>query len=116
MTDPGQQPRDDRPVDRQLEEMLADAERTVARLRKELEARGAGAVDIEANAAQHAEIDRLAEHLSRAQVHWGEVRAFFEEAISELLSGRPENLDDLDAAGTRPPSTPDQEGNGHGTT
>lgn len=96
MTEPGRRAPDDRSVDQQLEEMLADAERTVARLRKELEARRSAPMDIESNAAQHAEIDRLAEHLSHAQVHWGEVRAFFEEAISELLSGRPVSLDHLD--------------------
>lgn len=70
--------------------MLADAEATVSRLRRELVARRAADSDAATEAAQHAEIDRLTEHLARAQVHWGEVRAFFEEALGEVRSPRGE--------------------------
>lgn len=87
MTDPDDLPddlRDDEdPIDLVLQEMLSDAERTVARLRHELAARRHAARQ-ETTAAQHAEIDRLAEHLDRARIHWSEVRAFFDEALGSL--------------------------------
>lgn len=67
----------------ELERLLAEAEQTVARLQVELRFRRRQQEEGRL-AAQHAELDRLAEHLSRAQVHWGEVRSFFEAAIGEL--------------------------------
>lgn len=71
-----------------LETILAEAEATVRRLRRDLEqararnvsGRPGDAVDT----AQHAEIDRLEAHLSTAQVHWREVFAFFEAALADL--------------------------------
>lgn len=85
MTEPAHEPDS---VDRELEELLADAESTVSRLRRELELRrGTPPTEPEAR-AQHAEIDRLREHLAQAQVHWDEVRAFFEAALQELLGDR----------------------------
>lgn len=88
MTDPDDLPPDDIGVDgdaveRVLEEMLVDAEQTVARLRHELATRRRSA-ELELTAAQHAEVNRLAEHLDRARIHWSEVRAFFDEALGEL--------------------------------
>lgn len=71
-------------VDAQLERLLAEAENTVSVLRRELHhARSRREREI-AEAEQHAEIERLQEHLAKAQVHWGEVRAFFETALAEL--------------------------------
>lgn len=70
-------------VERVLEEMLVDAEQAVARIRHELATRRHLA-EIERTAEQHAEIDRLAQHLDRARIHWSEVRAFFDEALGEL--------------------------------
>lgn len=67
-----------------LDDLLADAERTVERLRAELTARQQVRTEQELSAAQHAEIDRLADHLANAQVHWGQVRSFFEAALAEL--------------------------------
>lgn len=67
-----------------LNELLADAERTVEKLRAELAERQRIRERKELTAAQHAEIDRLAEHLANAQVHWGQVRSFFEAALAEL--------------------------------
>lgn len=68
-----------------LDELLADAERTVERLRQELAQRQQVRAEKELTAAQHAEIDRLAEHLANAQVHWGQVRSFFAAAVAELV-------------------------------
>lgn len=87
------QPQFDRstePVEAQLERLLAEAENRVARLRAELESARSRQLDDTGSAAQHAEIDRLQEHLSRAEVHWSEVLEFFEAAIRELLGTRGE--------------------------
>ncbi|QNG20222.1 hypothetical protein G4H71_13260 [Rhodococcus triatomae] len=67
--------RDD--LERELERSLADAEDTVALLRRELASR-------RTHRLQHAEIDRLAEHLANSRVRWHEVRVFFEEAFREV--------------------------------
>ncbi|MGO2112323.1 MAG: hypothetical protein ACTH31_11975 [Pseudoclavibacter sp.] len=90
-------------VDRELEEMLVDAEHTVARLKAELATRRAqreaaalaapdGRSPEEREAIAHAEIDRLDEHLANAKVRWSEVRSFFEDALHQLI-GRNEALD-----------------------
>lgn len=76
-------------ADEELQEMLRDAEDTVARLKAELNSRRSLLDDPGGTEAeQHAEIERLAEHLANAKVHWGEVRAFFEEALRELSESR----------------------------
>lgn len=75
---------DNEAVEARLERMLADAQNTVTRLRDELEAVRATRLRDAKEAAQHAEVERLEEHLSRAQVHWGAVQAFFEAAMREL--------------------------------
>lgn len=82
-----------------LNELLADAERTVERLRDELAQRQRVRAEKELTAAQHAEIDRLAEHLANAQVHWGQVRSFFAAAVAELVEPEP---------GTQEPGGQDQ--------
>lgn len=74
------------PSEEQLERMLADAESSVSRLRHELASVRSRRVSEAEKAAQHAEIDRLSEHLSQAQVHWSEVWGFFEAALQELRS------------------------------
>ncbi|GAB97174.1 hypothetical protein BJY21_003709 [Kineosphaera limosa] len=75
--------------DRELEEMLRDAEETVAQLKAELAARKACARDHGGTwEEQHEEIAKLSEHLANAKVHWGEVRAFFQEALRELADSR----------------------------
>lgn len=92
MTDPAQfphRPHGQRDVDGELEEMLVEAEETVARLRAELELRRVQADDQRTEAAQHAEIDRLEEHLANTKVRWSEVREFFESAWRELLRSEP---------------------------
>lgn len=76
-------------VERRLEDLLADAETTVSALRREfdeLQRRRLSRAEI---AAQHDEIDRLREHLEEAQVHWGKVRGFFEEAARQLEGDDP---------------------------
>ena len=65
-------------LDRELEQLLAEAEETVVRVRRVLESRRDHAV-------QHAEIDRLEEHMARTQVRWAEVRHFFQTAFRELV-------------------------------
>ena len=73
-------------LEQQLERLLEDAEFTVASLRRELDG-ARGRREREAMLReQHAEIDRLREHLAEAQVHWGAVREFFEAALRELNS------------------------------
>lgn len=69
-------------TDADLVEMLADAEAQVQRLKGEIERRRR-----DQYRAQHEEIDRLAEHLEKAQVNWQQVREFFESAISEYRAG-----------------------------
>lgn len=75
--------------DAALTDLLADAERTVSLLREELAARQRRRAHDQRTAAQHAEVDRLAEHLANAQVHWGHVRSFLEAALAELHDQNP---------------------------
>lgn len=84
-------------LEHQLEKLLQDAEVTVASLRRELDdARGRREHEARLR-EQHAEIDRLQEHLAEAQVHWGAVRDFFEAALRELNSDqRDDTLADED--------------------
>ncbi len=65
------------PVEEQLAEIVREAEARVAELRRQLEQR-------RLEAAQHAEVDRLAEHLAQATVRWPEVRGFFDDVLDEL--------------------------------
>lgn len=91
MTQPQPEPQDqprqghqDRVVDDELEDLLAQAEERVERLRSELE------LDREQNlAAQQSEMARFAEHLENAQVNWQLVREFFRSAIEEHRAGAP---------------------------
>lgn len=84
-----------RRIDAEVEALIADAERTLADIRRQL-AEHRDRVDQEAEqdteleqlAAQHAEIDRLAEHLELARVNWGQVRAFFQEVVDQLFGRR----------------------------
>ncbi|WP_293694944.1 hypothetical protein [uncultured Agrococcus sp.] len=73
-------------LEQQLERLLEDAEFTVASLRRELDGARSRREQEAMLRAQHAEIDRLREHLAEAQVHWGAVREFFEAALRELSS------------------------------
>ncbi|AEG43595.1 hypothetical protein [Isoptericola variabilis] len=79
-------------VEEQLEQILREAEARVAELRRRLE-------EHRREAAQHAEVDRLSEHLAAATVRWSEVRGFFDEVITELRAP--------DAAAPEPTSDPD---------
>lgn len=96
MTDPDPQPssRQNDDMDVQLERLLDEAEATVSKLRAELaesrrkQSAADGDLDAGDIAAQKAEVARLQEHLADAQVHWSEVRAFFEAALAELLARR----------------------------
>ncbi|MFD1716203.1 hypothetical protein [Georgenia deserti] len=88
MTDPGYPtPEGDdrlppRSIEEELEEILREAESSISALRKEL-------AEQRLRARQHAEIDRLEEHLASTRVRWSEVRAFFDEVIDELRRRRP---------------------------
>lgn len=79
---PPQRGRDD--LDRELEQMLVEAEETASRLRAELAAYRAQSAEEEERELQHLEIDRLEEHLRNSRIRWDEVRAFLEEAMREL--------------------------------
>lgn len=70
-------------VDRELEILLHEAETTVAALRAELRRRKEQAQQ-DNLAAQHLEIDKLAEHLENATVRWNEVKDFFVKLTMEL--------------------------------
>lgn len=70
-------------VDRELEILLHEAETTVAALRAELRRRKEQAQQDDL-AAQHLEIDKLAEHLENATVRWNEVKDFFVKLTMEL--------------------------------
>lgn len=70
-------------VDRELEILLHEAETTVEALRAELRRRKEQAQQ-DNLAAQHLEIDRLAEHLENATVRWNEVKDFFVKLTMEL--------------------------------
>lgn len=79
---PHQRGRDD--IDRELEQMLVEAEQTASRLRAELAAYRAQCAEEDQQELQHLEIDRLDEHLRNSRIRWDEVRAFLEEALREL--------------------------------
>lgn len=90
-------PRSPDDLDRELEALLLETERTVERLKQELAERRAGhdvdahgeladLSDDEREALQHAEIERLEEHLAHAKIRWEEVRAFFEQVLRDLIS------------------------------
>lgn len=70
-------------VDRELETLLHEAETTVAALRAELRRRKEQE-QRDNLAAQHLEIDKLAEHLENATVRWNEVKDFFVKLTTEL--------------------------------
>ncbi|WP_402464077.1 hypothetical protein [Isoptericola aurantiacus] len=70
-------PEDAAAVERELERIVAEAEARLAQVRRELDER-------RRQDAQHAEIDRLAEHLADATVRWDEVRAFFDDVLHQL--------------------------------
>ncbi len=69
------------PVEDQLEQILTDAERVLAELRTAL-------AEQRQLARQHAEIDRLPEHLANTTVRWGQVRVFLQEMLDELRQRR----------------------------
>lgn len=76
-------------LDQELVKLLAEAEATVERLNGEIRRRQQDESEI----AQHAEIDRLAEHLQKAQINWQQVFEFFESAILRQRAsdeGKPE--------------------------
>lgn len=70
-----------------LEDMLAEAEETATRLRRQLaELRSQPVPDSdEDDEAKHEAINSLFSNLEETQVHWGKVRTFFEEAVRELF-------------------------------
>ncbi|MDO5635340.1 MAG: hypothetical protein Q4G34_10805 [Micrococcus sp.] len=70
-------------TDQDLEAMLEEAEATVTELREEITRRRREARE----SAQHAEIDRLEEHLRQARVQWSEVRGFLREALAAARRG-----------------------------
>lgn len=72
-----EKPEDAAAVERELERIVAEAEAKLAEVRRELAERRLQDV-------QHAEIDRLEEHLANATVRWEEVRSFFDDVIAQL--------------------------------
>ncbi|WP_166845962.1 hypothetical protein [Isoptericola sp. BMS4] len=76
-----ERPEDAAAVERELERIVAEAETRLAEVRRELAERRRRSAE---HAAQHAEIDRLEEHLANATVRWGEVRDFFDDVITHL--------------------------------
>ncbi|GAA1973436.1 hypothetical protein GCM10009718_06690 [Isoptericola halotolerans] len=63
--------------ERELAAILDEAEQRIGELRLELSRR-------EDLSAQHAELDRLDEHLATARVSWSEVRGFFDDVLHQL--------------------------------
>ena len=84
-SDEAQTPTDER----ELLELIADAEERVVRLREELERRREWRATSEELEAQHREIDRLAELLEQAKVDWRAVGAFVRSAVREQRAGQP---------------------------
>ena len=82
--------------ERELLQLISDAEERVARLREELERRRRWREASEEMAAQHREIDRLAALLEEARVDWRAVGAFVRGAGREQRAGGPwdERADD----------------------
>lgn len=60
----------------ELKDILDDTEADIANIREELERRE--------QREQHEAIDALELHLERSQVDWGEVKAFFQQVLTEL--------------------------------
>ncbi|WP_407318774.1 hypothetical protein UQW22_00060 [Isoptericola halotolerans] len=73
-------PEDAAAVERELERIVSEAEAKLAEVRRELAER-------RRQDAQHAEIDRLEEHLANATVRWEEVRSFFDDVLAQLRRG-----------------------------
>ncbi|MEG3615773.1 hypothetical protein [Isoptericola haloaureus] len=78
-------------LEQELARVVAEAEARLAEVRRELAER-------RLQEAQHAEIDRLEEHLANATVRWREVGEFFEDALQQLRSGRPDGEPSMGAA------------------
>lgn len=76
-------------TDEELLRMVTDADAHLERLHTELSRRLHDGARLDTEAAQHAEISRLAEHLERAQVDWRQVREFFRDAFMESRAGSP---------------------------
>lgn len=70
-----------------LEDLLAEAEETASRLRRELaELRARPVAESEEDDEEkHAVIDDMFNNLQETQVHWGKVRSFIEAAVRELF-------------------------------
>ncbi|MDO5492280.1 MAG: hypothetical protein Q4F53_01545 [Nesterenkonia sp.] len=84
--------------DRELLEMLQEAEAKVEQLRVELDRRREFRRQMRADEAHEGtdeEVERLSEYLEQAQINWQAVRKFFQSAIEEYRaddawgSGRP---------------------------
>lgn len=94
MTSPGGEERDDGFRDlseADLEDMLTELEQQVSELGAELARRHRELRRAQDQAAQHAQIERLGEHLVAAQVNWQKVLEFFRSAIKEQRAGVPWN-------------------------
>ncbi len=78
-------------LERDLRRVLADADAASAGLRAEIARQ-------RLQQAQHAEIERLEEHLASAVVRWDEVRSFFDHVLHELRGDAPAWHDDAEAA------------------
>ncbi len=99
MTNPTpDEPTDPQRAEARLEDLLADAELTVAHLQFELQEARRARAGKEDQAAQHEEVDRLQFHLAQAQVHWSEVREFFANVLGD-------RADEADAGVADDPTT-----------
>ncbi|MDO8143052.1 MULTISPECIES: hypothetical protein [unclassified Isoptericola] len=85
-------------LEQELARVVEEAEARLAEVRRELAER-------RQQEAQHAEIDRLEEHLANATVQWREVGEFFEEALQQLRGDRED-------AGAEPSTPADDLGTG----
>ncbi|WP_270256371.1 hypothetical protein [Kocuria marina] len=92
--------------ERELLQLIADAEERVARLQEELERRRQWRETSQEREAQHREIDRLATLLEEARVDWRAVGAFVRGAVREQRAGRPwgERADDAADGAPRAPT------------
>lgn|GEM_PF-6339970 len=77
---PAERPEDVLALERELERIVTAAQAELDQVRREI-------AEHRRQDAQHAEIDRLEEHLANATVRWSEVRAFFEDALVQLRDG-----------------------------
>lgn len=85
-------------LEQELARVVEEAEARLADVRRELD-------DRRQQEAQHAEIDRLEEHLANATVQWREVAEFFEQALQQLRSDRREDLGTDPSSGDGPGSS-----------